>query len=189
MSPEVDGSGGRPAHGAGGLGSLADELADAWDEEGEEYGSSLALVDTSQSQGQVYLDDMHDFGIGATGMSTSTALQNVVSNTSLSPPKTKSRKRASKATHSRQESQYDGSDYGNDSDLEDSGGISAGLEARMAGIEALARRGTESNGSELDGVVKRTVDNLKDLGNQSGVENSATRYVLVQNIDHMPAIY
>ena len=111
------------------------------------------------------------------GMATSNALQNVVSNTSLSPPKTKSKNRASKANHSRQESQYDGSDYGNDSDLEDSGGISAGLEARMAGIEALARRGTESNGSELDGVVKRTVNSLKDLGNQSGVENSATRYV------------
>jgi hypothetical protein len=182
MSSEADVSGESPAHQTSGLGgSLADELAEAWNEEGEEDGSSLALVDTSQSQGQrqIYVGDVHDFGIGGgmgMGIPSSNALQNIIYNGNLSPPMPKSRKRATKASHSRHESNYDGSDYGNDSDLEDSGGISAGLEARMAGIEALARRGTESNGSELDSVVIRTVGSLKDLGNQSGVENGATRY-------------
>jgi hypothetical protein len=48
--------------------------------------------------------------------------------------------------------------------------------AKMDIVESLARRGTEANGSDRDGVVKRVVDGLRDLGSQSGVEGGATRY-------------
>ncbi|KAH8663528.1 hypothetical protein BGZ60DRAFT_379370 [Tricladium varicosporioides] len=47
----------------------------------------------------------------------------------------------------------------------------------MDQVEALARRGTESNGTDRDGVVKRVIEDLKDLGGQSGVEGGATRLV------------
>ncbi len=77
--------------------------------------------------------------------------------------------------HRRQGSDYDGSDYGDDSDM-DSPGIPPGLVAKMDIVESLARRGTEANGSDRDGVVKRVVDGLRDLGSQSGVEGGATRY-------------
>jgi hypothetical protein len=45
----------------------------------------------------------------------------------------------------------------------------------MAEIESLVRRGIENNGSENDLVIQRTVESLKDLGGQSGIENSAMR--------------
>jgi hypothetical protein len=79
--------------------------------------------------------------------------------------------------HQRQRSLYDGSDYGGDSDLEEHGGISAGLERQMAAIEGLVRRGLEENGSATDGVVQRVVERLRDLGSQTGIESGATRCV------------
>jgi len=86
----------------------------------------------------------------------------------LTPP-------TSSKNHRRQGSDYDGSDYGDDSDM-DSPGMPPGLVAKMDIVESLARRGTEANGSERDGVVKRVVDGLRDLGPQSGAEGGATRY-------------
>ena len=77
--------------------------------------------------------------------------------------------------HRRQNSYYDGSEYGDDSDFEDATGIFPSLEARMATVESLARRGTESNGGDADMIVQRVVESLKDLGSQSGLEQSATR--------------
>lgn len=76
--------------------------------------------------------------------------------------------------HNRQRSMYDGSDYGDDSDLENEG-ISPALEARMAAVESLARRGIEENGSASDEVVKRVTEHLRDLGSQIAIENGATR--------------
>ena len=87
---------------------------------------------------------------------------------SLSPTKPSSRTK-----HRRKASQYDGSDYG--SDPEEVEGISPTLEARMAAIEHLARRGTEANGSEADTVIQRVAESLKDLGSQAGIENGASR--------------
>ena len=58
----------------------------------------------------------------------------------------------------------------------DSPGIPPALATRMDMVESLARRGIENNGSDRDGVVKRVIDSLKDLGVQSGVEGGATRY-------------
>jgi hypothetical protein len=45
----------------------------------------------------------------------------------------------------------------------------------MAGIESLARRGIEENGSSTDQIINRFIESLKDLGAQSGIENGAAR--------------
>lgn len=182
-----------------GLGNLADELAEAWDDEGgeDEYEDEINLNFASAPQTNDFgspvspqsdkrqsidlVESMHDMGIGGTGYNTSRALQHAVSgeydDRSLSPTANRALRPSDKRVmqHRRHESTYDGSDYGNDSDLEDTGGFTPGLEARMSGIESLARRGTEANGSSSDLVVERTVEQLKDLGGQSGIENGATR--------------
>ncbi|KAL8999721.1 MAG: hypothetical protein Q9169_001538 [Polycauliona sp. 2 TL-2023] len=86
---------------------------------------------------------------------------------SLSPPE-----HTSQPSHT---SIYDGSDYGDDSDLEDVRGIPSSLEHRLAAIESLARRGVESNGSGADTVVVRVAESLRDLVSQTGVETGASR--------------
>lgn len=168
-----DGGGG----GGEGLGSLADELADAWDdgeegegyeedeEEGDQDGQELQLPHyANAANGHVNGDAIpRDSGI---------ALSSSPEAEKLSPARAMRNGR-----HRRNESMYDGSDYGDDSDLETSEGISAGLEARMAAVESLARRGMEMNGSSTDGVVGRVTEQLRDLGSQVGVESGATRCV------------
>jgi hypothetical protein len=72
---------------------------------------------------------------------------------------------------------YDGSEYGSESDLE-SPGMPPSLVAKMDAVESLARRGTENTGGPGDGVFKRVIEGLRDLGSQSGVEGSTTRSVL-----------
>lgn len=149
----------------GGLGNLADELADAWaDEEGCE------TLSTSRSR------------VGSTAGQESIDGQLRASNTpreTLSPEQisVSISKQSRAGRHKKQESNYDGSDYGHDSDFDDPGEISPGLDARMAGIEGLVRRGIEENGSSNDHVIKRVIESLRDLGGQSGIENGATRYV------------
>jgi hypothetical protein len=78
--------------------------------------------------------------------------------------------------HRRAGSEYDGSQYGSESDLE-SPGMPNSLVAKMDAVESLARRGTENNGGSADGVFHRVTDSLRDLGSQAGVEQSTTRYV------------
>ncbi|KAJ6005293.1 hypothetical protein N7451_003237 [Penicillium sp. IBT 35674x] len=154
--------------GGGGLGNLADELADAWEQEEDGYGYASGQENTAGSQ-QTDQSDGED-----------AYLQSVRDMRSQSPADSPARNRL-RATqirqHRRQESQYDGSDYGNDSDLEEAADLSPALESQMADIESLARRGIENNGSENDHVIQRTVESLKDLGGQSGIENSAMRLI------------
>ncbi|KAJ5545699.1 hypothetical protein N7494_003284 [Penicillium frequentans] len=154
--------------GGGGLGNLADELADAWEQEEDGYGYASGQENTAGSQ-QTDQSDGED-----------AYLQSVRDMRSQSPTDSPARNRL-RATqirqHRRQESQYDGSDYGNDSDLEEAADLSPALESQMADIESLARRGIENNGSENDHVIQRTVESLKDLGGQSGIENSAMRLI------------
>lgn len=205
--------------GGGGLGSLADELADAWEEEEEGgYGYGYAsgqennglMVDESLSQlphhhhngsdnnsGDEHGDnddnkdsdndddndddddDYDDYDMNGGGIRTPSSGYSVEHHNTLHPPRHKTRNGgADGLRHRRHESQYDGSDYGNDSDLEEAADISPSLEGQMAEIESLARRGMENNGSENDHVIKRAVEALRDLGGQSGIENNAMRYVL-----------
>lgn len=172
-----DGGGG----GGGGLGNLADELADAWEEEEENdgygYASGIENAPAESHQGDGEGDE------GSYIERTNTQAQPSGNDASLSPEHAlnqlhpKQRSRNGHNRYRRQESSYDGSDYGNDSDLEEAADISPSLEGQMAEIESLARRGLENNGSESDHVIARTVEGLKELGQQSTIENSAMRFV------------
>lgn len=153
-----------------GLGNLADELAEAWDEDGEEEHTE---ADVSQN---THLRNGHNAPSTPPYLEIYNSMSNGIASSpfpqqaehSLSPTKPSFRTK-----HRRKTSQYDGSDYG--SDPEETEGISPSLEARMAAIEHLARRGTEANGSEADTIIQRVAESLKDLGSQAGVENGASR--------------
>lgn len=144
-----------PTASGGGLGSLADELGGDWDEE-----------DDVEDDSHMTPDGPRDSGFGGENAES-------VHKKSLS---------VTVAGHRRNESMYDGSDYGDDDDLEASEGISVGLERQMAEVESLARRGLETNGSVNDGVVARVTETLRDLGSQAGVESSASRYVPITGL-------
>ncbi|KAJ5573447.1 uncharacterized protein N7459_007874 [Penicillium hispanicum] len=156
--------------GGGGLGNLADELADAWEQEEDGYGyASGQEVGPAESQQMDPSDGEDSYMQSVRGMRSQ-------SPSADSPAR--SRLRANQLRqHRRQESHYDGSDYGNDSDLDEAADISPALESQMADIEGLVRRGIENNGSENDHVIQRTVEVLRDLGGQSGIENSAMRLI------------
>lgn len=171
--------------GDGGLGNLADELGDFYDDDEEEgdgaFGDELELpeedlnrigiaVDHDGSAGVV--NGVNVNGVRDSGVAMPSSSPSAQSRATLSPQHISKQRR-----HTRQRSLYDGSDYGDDSDLEANEGISPALESRMAAIESLARRGIEENGSINDGVVKRVAEQLRDLTSQSGIENGATRYV------------
>ncbi|GMF68873.1 unnamed protein product [Aspergillus oryzae] len=162
--------------GGGGLGNLADELADAWEQEEGGYGYA-----SGQEVEHIPADTQHmDRSDSEDGyhMGTKTPSSGYSSErASLQPPKPKTRNGGHR--HRRTESQYDGSDYGPDSDLEEAADISPSLEMQMAEVESLARRGLENNGSESDHAIARVVEALRDLGGQSGIENNAMRYGLV----------
>ncbi|EEP81812.1 predicted protein [Uncinocarpus reesii 1704] len=172
---------------AGGLGSLADELANAWDDDGYGYGYgeddasglqdgevmvSLDGVDSSAPGNGTYIESIHDMGIGmGSGMSHGASDSE---HDQLMPPKQRLR---GQLRHRRHESLYDGSDYGNDSDLEDAGDIPPGLEARMSGIDDLVRW-SKGDGNE---VIDQFISLLRELGGQSGIENSTTRLITAHN--------
>ena len=163
------GSGG--AAPSNGLGSLADELADAWGEYEDDEEPDMNFQEAVQEEGDENEEEegevVRDSGVD---VASSPAKQEAPKTASLAAP-------SSGRHHQRQPSDYDGSDYGGGSDL-DSPGMPLGLVSRIDMVESLARRGTESTGWEQDNVMKRVVDGLKDLGGQSGVEGGATRHDL-----------
>lgn len=136
-----------------GLGNLADELA-GWEEDEEDEEIDLNFQELTVEGGET-----RDSGVDVDVSPAKSA--------HLTPPMN---------GHRRAHSDYDGSDYGGESDL-DSPGIPPGLVARMDTVESLARRGTEDSGTERDNVVKRVIEGLKDLGSQSGVESGSSRFV------------
>lgn len=161
-------------NGQSGLGNLADELADAFSESGDEdeydeYGEGgepgiqfAVQEDEDRGPAEVIRDSGVDVASPSKDGSAPKSTQGL-----LSP-----RRRA----HRRTGSEYDGSEYGSESDL-DLPGMPLGLVSRINAVEALARRGTENTGGHSDGVFRRVTEGLKDLGPQSGVESSATRFV------------
>lgn len=173
-SYRLSGDFGGPADAAGGLGNLADELADAWDEEDEGGYGYVSGQDNASGdlQGTTRSDGEDDYSMGPRSPLSSYA----PGHASLQPPRVKARN-GSQRNHRRHESQYDGSDYGNESDFEEAADIPPSLEGQMAEIESLVRRGIENNGSENDHVIKRVVETLRDLGSQSGIENNAMRLI------------
>lgn len=181
---DVDASGvdegvGDGGGGGGGLGNLADELADVLDdEEGEDYGYGYAPEIESRQ------DEADDEGRGVHVDAKATAAGASQPEESLSQyhlnrlmNNVHNRKRRSLST-------YDGSDYGHDSDLEEASDIPPRLARKMGEIESLARRGLENNGSEYDNVIEGFIMDLKELGTQSSIENSATRCVISYSSIH-----
>lgn len=169
---------------ATGLGNLADELAEAFEEEeedenGHELGDGAPEAPCNHAEAICHdqlKENQHPKSENCNQDTLAASIlpvRTVTSGLALKLPK-----QSLRFGHTRRRSQYDGSDYGNDSDLDDTNGIPASLEARMAAVESLAHRDTEANGGNADEIVPRLVDALKDLGSQNGVENSATRYVL-----------
>ncbi|KAF1939097.1 hypothetical protein EJ02DRAFT_266061 [Clathrospora elynae] len=160
-----------------GLGNLADELGEIWGDDDEamdgDFGEELDMPQ----------DDFENIGTavehdGSYGVDSAVNINGVrdsgVAMQHSSPARLSPGSAAKTKKHTRQRSLYDGSDYGEDSDLENEG-ISPALESRMAAIESLARRGMEENGSASDEVVKRVTEQLRDLGSQIAIENGATR--------------
>ncbi|KAI4262826.1 MAG: hypothetical protein L6R42_002008, partial [Xanthoria sp. 1 TBL-2021] len=160
-----------------GLGNLADELAEAWD---SECGGNILLdsVFEDKQKGSPSRCDEHQRTAQHNGLDMAISIPRrshgrAKNDQSSSPPKHIPQLGLYRTTS--HTSIYDGSDYGNNSDLEDVQGIPLSLEHRLAAIESLARRGAESNGSGADTVVMRVAESLRDLASQAGVESGASR--------------
>lgn len=141
-----------------GLGNLAEELADVWDEDGErdpaqspcgEQVHSAAALPTVASR-------------LAGGNDESIAL--------------------SDTAHDSSGSQYQESGLrpasldGDGSDAEDASLFSATLEAGMTAVDNLVRQESDTDGTALDDVVCRLADALRALPSQSGIENGTSRF-------------
>ena len=170
------------------LGSLADELAGAWDKdedkdedededgngevEGEEDMSSVQAEDEGLcterleepplllSQDQ---DEKNIFGLAKL------ASLKEEPNSTLSPSK-----HGIRHTTQRKETDYDSSD---NSSYFDNGetGIPVSLETRMAVIHNLVKQASVLTETEANSVFVRLTDSLKDLTAQAGVESHSTR--------------
>lgn len=154
------------------MGNLADELADAFSDSGDEgeYTDGDANSDMCEAEGGGQGNDQMD-EIEYTEDTNSPKKQGCdrakAMNLTLLSPRRK---------HQRQTSNYDGSEYGSESDL-DSPGMPPGLVSKMDAVESLARRGTENYGGPADDVFRRVTNALRDLGSQSSVEASASRLI------------
>lgn len=159
-----------------GLGNLADELADAdeWDEDEEpdmNFASSGAQQSTAESDSETERrkDGGNEKIIRDSGVSVSGSPAR--NGSAISPSR---RKQLSPPKRRRSGSEYEGSEYGSASELDETG-LPPSLIRHIDNIESLARRGSESNGGANDGVVMRLATGLQELAGQAGVETSASR--------------
>lgn len=164
------GSGGGQAN--NGMGNLADELADAFSDSGEEDETQDGTREESPkdrlNSEVAKLDGSHDSGVDVNGTTPVDGDKSKDAKLVVpSPPR---------RGHQRKGSEYDGSEYGSESDL-DAAGLTANLLSRIDAVESLVRRGTENYGGPEDDVFKRVTESLRDLGSQSSVEGNASRYV------------
>ena len=158
-----------------GLGNLADELAEAYSDEEEAEpeeglsGDPLGEMEESTNGhvegGETPVDHMETSN---NGMPTSSV--------PTSTPNTSTPKQSSSSKHRRKQSRYNRSLDNGNSDLEETDGIPASLEARLVAIENLAQEAIATNDAEADAVIKRVAESLQDLGSQSGIETGTTRY-------------
>lgn len=160
-----------------GFGNLADELAEAWDEDRDGEPNDLP-ANGSESPVKPYSAKTigspsqrghHESSIG---MMQSPALDEA------SALSWSSRQSQQHFTPRRQGSKHDDSDYREESEHDNANDNLTSLQACVAAIETLGRWVHEAYGSEVDSVIKRVADSLKELPSQSGVENGATRYIL-----------
>ncbi|KAF4334374.1 hypothetical protein FBEOM_11817 [Fusarium beomiforme] len=173
-----------PDLGGNGMGNLADELADAFSDSGDEgdYTDGDANSDMFGAEGdglgKDQIDEIEETEDTGSPKKQGSDRAKALNLTLLSP----------RRKHQRQTSNYDGSEYGSESDL-DSPGMPPGLVSKMDAVESLARRGTENYGGPADDVFRRVTKALRDLGSQSSVEASASRLItahtaLTTHLDH-----
>ncbi|RKF59578.1 hypothetical protein GcM3_173015 [Golovinomyces cichoracearum] len=170
-SPETFHSGNLSITQTNGSGNLADELADAWDEdedededqeEDDEIRKERSGYDLNTQQ-QKELNPSRDSGVDVSTLPFKNSRASIQS-------------QVSGREYRKFSSDYDGSEYGDNSTLEIDD-TPAGLLAKMDLVESLVRRGTENNGSDRDGIVKRVIEGLRDLGGQSKIEGGTTRLI------------
>lgn len=186
-----------------GLGNLADELGEIWDEdEVDNQGSSFleGLREGRTDPGPLSpgaqdvsfgINDMRDSGVSSAVQSPTTFSHD----NTLRPPSAHSERRnpdrASQHDQTRRtphekphnsreraESFYDGSDYGPESDPDDAN-FPPLLAKRIRDLEKVTRMSSNPSDalSEEGGVILRTSRALKDLGPQSSIENGTTRLI------------
>ncbi|KIW87617.1 uncharacterized protein Z519_11591 [Cladophialophora bantiana CBS 173.52] len=176
-----------------GLGNLADELEQAWGEEEEGEGHSNFLDGLREGEvGQdssmmrdprspYEINDMHDFGFGMVLQSPHSQYDGQPPTLRVPQPRPNSQSQESKKPgHQRQESAYDGSDYGPDSEADqEEDVIPPILRKRIRDIENLTRMcvNPEDAVSEGGGTVRRVIHGLKDLGPQANIEYGVTRLI------------
>ncbi|KAI9775440.1 MAG: hypothetical protein M1835_005823 [Candelina submexicana] len=160
-----------------GLGSLADELADAWaeDQEEDEDGSYVPIDGrVENSNGSAYeflgqdLQHTRDSGIDVTSSPVKPPLED---NTSTPP------KKPSTSKHQRVPPQPNRSDSWHEPGPDEPVTITLELEARMAAIERFARGVPDLDREGVGGAVASMLNGLRDLGSQTGVENGTTRLI------------
>ncbi|KPM38110.1 hypothetical protein AK830_g8457 [Neonectria ditissima] len=147
-----------------GMGNLADELADAFSDSGDE-----GEYDDGDLDGE-------SLGPGEGHPEEASGTKDISNLPGDDNDKAKVASLALPSRHQRQKSDYDGSEFGSESDLE-SPGMPPGLVAKIDAVESLARRGNENYGGPADDVFNRVTDGLRDLGSQSSVEASASRLI------------
>lgn len=147
-----------------GLGNLADELGDAFSDSDEEYDED-GEADEAEEEASEHSNTVPT----PTNEPTVPVRTRTATLSAQELPNGKG--------HRREASAYDGSEYGSETDL-DTSGMPPSLVAKIDAVETLARRGTDSIGNTADPVFKRVTDGLRDLGSQSSVEGSTTRYVV-----------
>ena len=173
-----------------GLGNLADELEQAWDDGGEDEGQSRFLEGLREGdamQDSSMLRDlqsphspnaMHEIGFGTVLQSPQDQFNGASPTVRVPPNRRNSQpQEPKKQGHQRNESAYDGSDYGPDSEAEQEEQLPPMLRKRIRDIENLTRMlvNPEDAVSEGGGTVRRVISGLKDLGSQANIEYGATR--------------
>ncbi|EXJ56689.1 hypothetical protein A1O7_07033 [Cladophialophora yegresii CBS 114405] len=171
-----------------GMGNLADELEQAWDDEvDEEEGQSIFLEglregDVAQDSSMMRDNQspMHDLGFGMVSQSPRDQINGLspTANVPLNRRDSQPPEPKKPGAHQRHESAYDGSDYGPESEAEqEDETLSPMLRKRLRDIENLTRMcvNPEDAVSEGGGTVRRVISGLKDLGPQANIEYGVTR--------------
>ncbi|KAI9790468.1 MAG: hypothetical protein M1816_005132 [Peltula sp. TS41687] len=187
----AEGGGGLAAGGNGvgfGLGSLADELADAWDEEGEGEGEGEGDEtvededEDDENDERSWRENQRQQNDGCHD-SSSYARNGEMNLSDTSPRKELTKKdstttgsKLERKTSKRQRLKLGEEDRDEDDDLNE---ISSALEARLAEISTLAQRGlmTINDRAEDDDIFDRILTHLQDLGSQADIESSTTKLI------------
>ena len=152
-----------------GLGNLADELAEAFDEDEEPVQGEVLEGEMRQLEGAVKENPREGY-CGDSDVNEGSSERLAATATSTSPHP------GLRIKHRRMNTSHEGSDNGYDSEQDLTERISSGFDSRLVAIEGLAQPSSEAYGDNANDFVQRFADTLKELPSQSRVENGVTRY-------------